>query len=29
MMVRRGISRQAIQTIMTDNPARLLDVEGK
>ena len=29
MMVRRGISRQAIQTIMADNPARLLDVEGK
>jgi phosphotriesterase-related protein len=29
MMVRRGISRQAIQTIMADNPSRLLDVEGK
>jgi phosphotriesterase-related protein len=29
MMVRRGIGRQAIQTIMADNPARLLDVEGK
>ena len=29
MMVRRGISRQAIQTIMADNPARLLDVAGK
>jgi phosphotriesterase-related protein len=29
MMVRRGISRQAIHTIMADNPARLLDVEGK
>jgi phosphotriesterase-related protein len=29
MMLRRGISRQAIQTIMVDNPARLLDVDGK
>jgi phosphotriesterase-related protein len=28
MMVRRGISRQAIQTILVENPARLLDVEG-
>jgi phosphotriesterase-related protein len=29
MMVRRGISRQSIHTIMVSNPAELLDVEGK
>jgi phosphotriesterase-related protein len=29
MMLRRGISRQSIQTIMVENPARLLDVEDR
>jgi len=29
MMLRRGISRQAIRTMMVENPARVLDVEGK
>jgi len=28
MMVRRGISRESIRTIMVDNPADLLDVDG-
>jgi phosphotriesterase-related protein len=29
MMLRRGILRQAIQTIMVDNPARVLDVDHR
>ena len=29
MMLRRGISRQSIHTIMVDNPARVLDVEDR
>jgi phosphotriesterase-related protein len=29
MMVRRGISRESIHTIMVSNPADLLDVDGK